>query len=73
MYGKVKVWLHVYLIVAPDGGEWPILCPQHFTSNEYLLDTHWIGGWAVSRAALDMVVKRGISAWPEIRLRSSNI
>jgi hypothetical protein len=58
MYGKVKVWLHVYLITAPDEGEWSTSCPQHFTSGENPLDTHWIGGWPVSRAALDMVVKR---------------
>jgi hypothetical protein len=34
--------------------------PGCFNPREKACSTHWIGGWVVSRAGLDMVVKRKI-------------
>jgi hypothetical protein len=37
--------------------------PGRFTPRERAPGTHWIGGWVGSRAVLDAVVKRKISAF----------
>jgi len=40
------------LTLALDGGEWSSSHPSNRN-----LSTHWIGGWMVPRAGLDMVPK----------------
>jgi hypothetical protein len=45
---------------ALDGGECLATRPGRFTPRERSPGTHWIGGWVVSRAVLDAVVKRRI-------------
>jgi hypothetical protein len=34
MYGKVKVFLHPFLTLAPDGGKRLASCPNHFALGE---------------------------------------
>jgi hypothetical protein len=54
-YGGVEVQLHAFLTSDLDGGEGSASHPARFT-----LGTHWIGGWAGTRASLDAVTKRKI-------------
>jgi hypothetical protein len=58
----MKVYLHALLTSALDGGELSASRPGRFTSRERALDTHWIGCWASSRAGMDVVVRRKLSA-----------
>jgi hypothetical protein len=56
------------LTSALDGCAWSASRPGRFTRRVRASDTHWIGGWVVARAVLDVVVKRKI---PSLR-RESN-
>jgi hypothetical protein len=47
-YGGMDVWIHVFLMSALVGSEWPASGPCRFTRG-----THWIGRWLESRAGLD--------------------
>jgi hypothetical protein len=59
-YWRVDVWLHTFLTLALDGGEWSASHPGCFTPRERDPGTNWIGGWLGPRVGLDMVVKRNI-------------
>jgi hypothetical protein len=58
--GGLKVWLHVFLTSALDGGVWSASRPGSFTAREKAPGTHWIGGWVGPRAVVDTVVRRKI-------------
>jgi hypothetical protein len=45
-----------YLTSALDGGERSASCTGRFTPRERAPCIHWIGGWVVFRAVLDVVV-----------------
>jgi hypothetical protein len=47
-YGRVDVYIHVFLTSALVGGEWSASRPGRFTPG-----THWLGGWMGPRADLD--------------------
>jgi hypothetical protein len=42
-YREVKVWLHVFLSLALDGGEWSASRLGRFTLKERAPGNHWIG------------------------------
>jgi hypothetical protein len=58
--GGVEVYLHAFLTLALNGGEWSASLPSHFTPRERAPGTHWIGSWVDPRASLDVVVRRKI-------------
>jgi hypothetical protein len=59
-YWGMEVWLHAFLTLALDGGEWSASRPGRFTPWGNASGTHWIGGWVGPKAGLDAVVKRKI-------------
>jgi hypothetical protein len=50
----------LFLISAPDGGDWPASRPARFTPWERALGTHWLGGWMGLNAGLDCMEKTKI-------------
>jgi hypothetical protein len=56
--GSVEVYLHSFLTLALDGGEWSASRPGRFTPGEKAPGTRWIGGWVGPRASLDAVAKK---------------
>jgi hypothetical protein len=54
-----------FLTLARDGGEWSASRPCRFTPKVKALGTHWIGGWAGTRAGLGPVQKRKKIHWRE--------
>jgi len=58
MYGGVEIKLHAFLTSGLDGSEWSASHLSCFTSRERAPGIHSIGGWASTRAGLDMVAKR---------------
>jgi hypothetical protein len=52
----MEVYLHAFLISAPDGGEWSASRPSQRTTG-----THSIGAWVRPRTCLDAVAKRKFS------------
>jgi hypothetical protein len=56
-YGRVDVWIHIFLTSALVGGEWSASRPGRFTPGERALGTHWIGGCVGPRAGLDNMEK----------------
>jgi hypothetical protein len=44
-HGGVEVWLHTFLNLVLDGGEWSTSCPSCFTPRERAPSTNLIGGW----------------------------
>jgi hypothetical protein len=60
-YGRVAVYVHIFLTSALAGGEWLVSRSGHFTPRETAPDTHWIGGWVALRDGLDAVELRKIS------------
>jgi hypothetical protein len=59
-YWGVRVYLHAFLTLALDGGEWSASRHGRFTPGERAHGTHWIGGWVGPTAGLDAVAKRKI-------------
>jgi hypothetical protein len=57
-YGGVDVQIHISLILALVGGEWPASHHCCFTPRERAPTTHWMGGWVGPGAGLDDVEKR---------------
>jgi hypothetical protein len=57
IYGGVNVQLHLFLVLALDGGELSALCPRHFTPKERPPGTDRIGGCTGLRAGLDALEK----------------
>jgi len=58
MYPVFLIKHHTMRTYWGNGGEWSASCPGHFAPRERTPSTHWIGGWLVPRADLDVVVKR---------------
>jgi hypothetical protein len=56
----VEVWLHAFLNLALDGGEWSASHPSHSTPRERTPSIHWIRGWVGSGASLDAVARKRI-------------
>jgi hypothetical protein len=54
------VYLHAYLTLASDGGEWSASRLGRFTPRERAPGTHWIGGCVGPRVGQDTVTKRKI-------------
>jgi hypothetical protein len=48
-YGRVDVYIHVFLTSVPIGGEWSDPRPRRFTSGERATVTGCIGGWVGPR------------------------
>jgi hypothetical protein len=59
-YGRIKAWLHIFLITTLDGGEWSDLQFGCFIPGELAPGTHWIGGPSGPRAGVKAVAKRKI-------------
>jgi hypothetical protein len=57
-YGGVDVWIHIFLTLALDVGEWSVSRPCRFTLGETASVTKWMGGWVDPRAGLDDMEKR---------------
>jgi hypothetical protein len=62
---------------ALDGGEWSASRPCRLTPPKRVPDSHWIEGWVVPRAGLDVVEKRkNLHCWdskPGRRSRSPSL
>jgi hypothetical protein len=58
VYWGVDVQVPIFLISALAGGEWSPLCPCHFTHEERVPSTLWIGGWVGPRAVMEGLEKR---------------
>jgi hypothetical protein len=56
-YGGVEVYIHVFLTLALDGGEWSASRPGHFTPS-----THSIGDWVDPRGWLVQWYSAGLGA-----------
>jgi hypothetical protein len=54
-YGRVDVYIHVFLTSALVGGEWSVSRPGRFTPWEKASGTHWIEGCVDAGAGLDDV------------------
>jgi hypothetical protein len=54
-YGRVDVYVHIFLTLALSGDEWSGSRPVRFTPGERAAGTLWIGGWADPRTGLDEV------------------
>lgn len=52
MYGGKEVYLHSFLMLALDAGEWAISIPDCWTLGESALNSHWIGAWVDPRVWL---------------------
>jgi hypothetical protein len=60
MYGRVDVYVHIFLTSALVGGKWSASRPGRFTPGEGAPVSHWIEGWVDPRTGLDVVEKRKI-------------
>jgi hypothetical protein len=67
-YGRVEVWIHIFLNSVSAGGEWSASRPGRFTPGEGAHGTHWIGGWVDPRAGLDEEENRKFLALPGLEL-----
>jgi hypothetical protein len=63
-YGRVDVYIHIFLTSALAGGEWSASRPCRFTPGESSPGIHWIGGWVDPRADLDDMEKRKFLTLP---------
>jgi len=54
-----EIYLHAFLTLALDGGEWSASCPRCFTPSN-----HWVGEWVGPSASLDVMVRRKIPSLP---------
>jgi hypothetical protein len=67
------ITLLTHLIAPPfltsglGGGEWSASCPCHFTAEERVPSTHWIGDWVGPLVGLDAVEKRKIFHYQKLR------
>jgi hypothetical protein len=64
VYGRVDVYIHIFLTSALAGGELSSSRPCRFTPG-----THWIGGWVDPRADLDDMENRKFFTLPGLELR----
>jgi hypothetical protein len=63
-YGKVEVYIHIFLTSALAGGEWSVSCSSGFAPG-----THWRGSSVDPRAGLDDVEKKKFLNLPGLELR----
>jgi hypothetical protein len=68
-YGRVDVYIHVFLNSVLVGVEWSDSHPCRFAPEERVPGTHWIGGWVGPRAGLDDAEKRKFLTLTELELR----
>jgi hypothetical protein len=64
-YGRVDVWIHVFLTSALVGGEWSASRPGPL----YHREKSWIGGWVGPGAGLDDVERRKFLTLPGLEQR----
>jgi len=65
----MEVWLHLLLITAFDGSEWPCSRSGYFTTEEGAANTHCTGDWLHPRAgpdALEKKISKNLLPLPEI-------
>jgi hypothetical protein len=60
LYGRVGVYIHVFLTSALVEGEWSSSRPNRFTPGEKAPDNNWVGGQEGPRTGLDDVERRKI-------------
>jgi hypothetical protein len=65
-YGGVDVYIHIFLISAPVGGQWSASRPGRFTYGERAPGTHWTEGWVGPRHGVDDVEKRKFLTLPGV-------
>jgi len=73
--GGVEMQLHTHILTfVLDRVEWSVSSPDHFTSEERVPCTHWVGSWVGPGVDLDTVEKIKILSLPlpAIELRSSH-
>jgi hypothetical protein len=56
IYWGVKIWLQQFMAMAPDGDEWSVSWPSHFTTRERPDGAHWTGYCGGSKTMLDSVL-----------------
>jgi hypothetical protein len=56
-YGRVDVYMHVFLTSALVGGGWSVSRPGRFTHEEIVPDTQWKGGRLDPRTGMDDMEK----------------
>jgi len=52
VYWGMEVYLHAFLTLALDGGEWSASCSSFYTPILRVPSTHWIWGWVGPRVSL---------------------
>jgi hypothetical protein len=68
-YGRMNVWVQIFLTLTLVGGEWSASRSCRFTPRERAPDTHWIGRWVGPSAGLDDVEKRTFLTISGLELR----
>jgi hypothetical protein len=68
-YGRVDVYIHVFLTSVLDGDKWSASRRSCLIPGERAPGTHWIGGWVGPRAGLGNVEERKFLTLPELKLR----
>jgi hypothetical protein len=68
-YGRVDLYIHIFLTSALVGGEWSVSRPGRFTPVERAPGTHGIEGWVGPRTGQDDVKKRKFLTLPGLELR----
>jgi hypothetical protein len=56
-YGRMDVYIQIFLTSALAGGKWSASRPGRFKFGERAASTRWIGGWVDPRPGLDNVEK----------------
>jgi hypothetical protein len=69
-YGKVDVYIHIFLTLAIAGGEWSASRPTHYTPGERAPSSVWIGDWVNARVGLDDMERKKFLILPGLELRS---
>jgi hypothetical protein len=69
VYGRVDLWIHIFLTSALVGDEWSGSRTGRFTPRKSTPGTHWIGGLVDPRVGLDDVEKRKFLTVPGLELR----
>jgi hypothetical protein len=68
-YGRVDVWIHIFLTSALVGGERQLHAPAALPPGERAPGTHWMGGWVYPRAGLGEIEKWKFLTLPVLELR----
>jgi len=54
----MEIWLHAFLISVLDGGELSASLRGHFTTEEIVSGTNWVGIWKEFRFGQEVSEKR---------------